>query len=127
MSFQSSVRVGGAFTFTLSLVDVGIGFAGVASAVLHVLLWVWVAGPPRVDVTNIFIKAVGVAGMSLTYNNHERQSAALLQVPDIHLNLILQVASSKDHLFTLLLAFFPFRNFCRGLWSLQKTMSDPCR
>ena len=39
VSFQSAVRVGGAYT--LSLVDVGIVSAGVVLAALHVLLWVW--------------------------------------------------------------------------------------
>ena len=40
-------------------------------AMLLVLLWVQVAGPPVVDVTNILIKAVGIAGVSLTSTNHE--------------------------------------------------------
>ena len=75
--------------FTLSLVDVGIVSVGVVLAVLCVLLQVWVAGPLGVDVTNILIKAVGVTGVSLTSTNHERQSAALLQAADIHLNFIL--------------------------------------
>ena len=53
LSCQSSVRVGG--VFTLSLVDVVIASAGVVLAVLCVLLlvWVWVAGPSGVDVTNM--------------------------------------------------------------------------
>ena len=51
---------GGAFT--LALVDIFIGSAGVVSAVLCLLLWVWVAGPSGVDVTNILIDAVGVLG-----------------------------------------------------------------
>ena len=45
---------------------------------LHVLLPVQVAGPSGVDVTNILIEAEGVAGVSLTSTNCERQSAALL-------------------------------------------------
>ena len=53
MSFQSCVRVGG--VFSLSLVDVVIGYAGVVSAVLHVLLLVRVEGPSEVTVTNILI------------------------------------------------------------------------
>ena len=61
----------------------------VVLAVLHVLQWVWVAGPSGVDVINILIEAVGVAGVSSTSSNHERQSAALLQTPDIHSNVIL--------------------------------------
>ena len=79
------------------------------------------------DVTNILIKAVGVAGVSLTSTNHERQSSALLWASDIHSNVILLVAISRDHLFTLLLVFLPFRNVYRALWLLQTTMSDPCR
>ena len=73
------MRGGGAFT--LSLGDVVVGSLGaVVSAVLCILLWNWVAGPSRVDVTNLLIEAVGVAGMSLTSTNYDRQSAALLQV-----------------------------------------------
>ena len=86
-SFQSSISGGGAFTF--SLVDVVIGSARVVSAVLHVLLQVWVAGSSGVNVTMILIKAVVVAWVSLTSANHERQSAALVWAPDIHLNVIL--------------------------------------
>ena len=86
-SFQSAVRDGGAFPF--SLVDVGAVSAGVVSVVLHVLLWVLVARPSRVDVTNLLIKAVGVDGVPLTFTNHEKQSAALLQASNIHLNVIL--------------------------------------
>ena len=37
----------------------------------------------------ILIKAVGVAGVSLTSTNPQRQSAALLQAPDIHSNVML--------------------------------------
>ena len=45
------------------------------------------AGPSGVDVTNMSIKAVGIAGVSLTSTKHERQSAALLQAPDMHSNV----------------------------------------
>ena len=81
------MRVGGAYT--LSLVDVGVVFAGVVLAVLHVFLWVQVAGPSRVDVTNMLMEAVDATGVSLTPTNHRRQSAALLQVPDIHPKVML--------------------------------------
>ena len=124
--FWSSVKGGG--IFTLSVVDVVVGsVSSVVLVGLHVLLWVWVAGPSGVDVTNMFIEVMGVVGVSLTSTNHERQSAALVWVHDIHSNVMLQVAISRDHLFTLLLAFLPFKNFCRALWSLWTTMSDPCR
>ena len=56
--FDLLVTVGGAFT--LSLVDAGARSVGVVWAVMHVLLQVQV-GPSGVDVTNILIKAVGVA------------------------------------------------------------------
>ena len=106
--------------FTMSLVDAVVGSPGVELAVLCILLWVQVAGRSWVDVTTILIKVVGIAGVSLTSTNHDRQSAALLQAPDIHSKLILQVASPGDHLFTLL-AFLPFRNFCRGCQILVKS------
>ena len=57
----------------------------------------------------------------------ERQSAALFLVPETHSNVILYVASSRLHLFTLLLVFLPLRNCTRGLWSLQTMISAPCR
>ena len=59
--------------------------------------------------------------------NLERQSAALFLAPEIHSNEMLYVASSRLHLFTLLLVFFPLRNHARGLWSFQTMMSAPCR
>ena len=83
-SFSSSVMDGGAFT--LSVVDAVVGSAGgVVLGVLCVLLCVQVAGPSEVDVTNMLIEAVWVAGVFLTSTNHERQSAALLGAPVIHL------------------------------------------
>ena len=107
------MRVGGAFT--LSVVDVVVTFVGgMVSVGLHVLLWVQLAGPSGVDVTNMLIEAVVVPGVSLISTNHERQSAALLSAPDIHSNVMLQVASSRDYLFILLMAFLSFRNFCKG-------------
>ena len=45
----------------------------------------------------------------------ERKSAALFLALEIHLNVILYVASSRLHLFTLLLVFLPLRNHARGL------------
>ena len=105
------MRSGGAFT--LSVVDASVGDMGLIE--LHVLLWVQVEGPSGVDVTNMFIEAVGIFGVSLISTNLERQSVALFWAPDIHSNVMLWVASSIDHLFILLLTFLPFRNFCKGL------------
>ena len=72
VSLQSSVRSGDAFTlsvFDIVLTSVG----GVVSLGVHVLLWVWMAGPSGVDVTNMLMEAVEVTGVFLTSTNHERQ------------------------------------------------------
>ena len=63
--------------------------------------------------------------MGLT--NLERQSAALFLAPEIHSKEMLYVASSRLHLLTLLLAFFPFRNHAEGLWSFLTMMLVPCK
>ena len=69
-----------------------------------------------------------VAGVVVgSSTNHERQSAALLLAPEIHLKVILYVVSSRLHLLTLLFVFFPFKNFTRGLWSFFTVMLVPCR
>ena len=57
----------------------------------------------------------------------ERQSAALFLAPEIHSNVMLYVASSRLHLFTLLLVFLPLRNHAKGLWSFWTMMSAPCK
>ena len=54
VSFLSSVRGGG--MFTMSLVNAFVGSAGMVLAVLCILLWVWMAVPSMVDITNILIK-----------------------------------------------------------------------
>ena len=59
--------------------------------------------------------------------NLERQSAALFLAPEIHSKEMLYVASSRLHLLTLLLVFFPLRNRARGLWSFLMMMSAPCK
>ena len=87
VSFLFSAR--GRGMFTMSLVDGLVGSAGVVLAVLCILLWVWVAAPSGVDVINILIDTVGIAGGYLTSTSHDRQSAGLLWAPDIHLKLIL--------------------------------------
>ena len=79
-------------------------------------------GPSRLVADRMLIVA------SLSWGNftrHERQSAALLWAPDIHSKVILYVASSNPHLFTLLFAFFPLRNLTSGLWSLHTIISAP--
>ena len=82
------MRGGG--VLTLSVFDVALTSVGGGLCVgVHVLLCVQVAGPSGVDVTNILIEAVGFTGVSLTSNNHERQSAALLWAPDIHSKVML--------------------------------------
>ena len=53
--------------------------------------------------------------VSVGETNLERQSAALFFAPEIHSNVILYVANSRLHLFTLLFAFLPLRNHARGL------------
>ena len=77
------MRGGGALTlsvFGMVLTSVG----GVVSVGVSVLLQVQVVGLSGFDVTNILIEAVVVTGESLTSANHERQSAAFLQAPNIH-------------------------------------------
>ena len=55
----------------------------------------------------------------------DRQSAALLCVPNIHSKVILYVASSSPHLLTLLFAFFPIRNLASSLWSFLTIILAP--
>ena len=59
--------------------------------------------------------------------NLERQSTALFLATEIHSNEMLYVASSRLHLFTLLLVFLPLWNHAKGLWSFQTMMSAPCK
>ena len=72
------------------------------------LVWLLVlkAGP-SIWVTVSMLIIVGVAGSCST--NLERQPAALFLAPEIHLNIMLYVASSSPHLLTLLLVFFHLR------------------
>ena len=89
--------------------------------VFWVQLLVWKAGPSVEEAVNMLTDVlVGVT-------NLERQSAALFLAPEIHLKEMLYVASSKLHLLTLLLVFFPLRKHARGLWSFLTMMSVPCR
>ena len=82
---------------------------------------VWKAGPSLEEAVNMLTdELVGVT-------NLERQSAALFLAPEIHSKEMLYVASSKLHLLTLLLVFFPLRKCARGSWSFLTMMSVPCR
>ena len=77
------------------------------SEVFWVQLLVWKAGPLLEETVNMLIDVlVGVT-------NLERQSAALFLAPDIHPKEMLYVASSKLHLLTLLLVFFPLQKCAR--------------
>ena len=67
-------------------------------------------------------------GVGLFWGNstrHDRQSAALLHVLDIHSKVMLYVASSSPHLLTLLFAFLPFRNLASCLWSFLTIILTP--
>ena len=95
--------------------------AEVESEVLWVWLLVWKAGLSCREAVSMLID-IPVGETSL-----ERQSAALFLAPEIHSNVILYVASSRLHLFTLLLVFLLLRNRARGLWSFWTMISAPCR
>ena len=68
-----------------------------------------------------------LTGVAIGLTNLERQSAALFLAPEIHLKEMLHVAGSGLHLLTLLLAFLPFRNHAKDLWSFLTVMSAPCK
>ena len=87
-----------------------------------VLLLVLKAGPSECVADSMLI------GVDLFWGNStrcDRQPAALLHAPDIHLKVMLYVASSSPHLLTLLFAFFPSRNLSSGLWSFLTIISAP--
>ena len=88
--------------------------------VFWVWLLVWKAGPSLEEAVSMLTDVL------IGYTNLERQSAALFLAPKIHSKEMLYVASSKLHLLTLLLVFFPFRKCARGLWSFLTMMSVPC-
>ena len=69
VSLLSSMRGGGALT--LSVMDVDLtSVGGVVSVGVHVLLWVQVEGPSRLDVTTMLMELLKVTGVSLTSTNH---------------------------------------------------------
>ena len=65
--------------------------------------------------------------VEMGFTKQERQTAALFLAPEIHPKVILYVASSRLHLLTLLLAFFPFRNCASGIWMFLTVMLVACR
>ena len=89
--------------------------------VFWVWLLVWKAGASVKEAVNMLTDVL------VSVTNLERQSAALFLAPEIHSKEMLYVASSKLHLLTLLLVFFPVRNCARGLWSFLTMMSVLCR
>ena len=89
--------------------------------VVWLQLLVWKAGPSLEEAVSMLTDVL-VGGTNL-----ETQSAALFLAPEIHSKEMLYVASSKLHLLTLLLVFFPLRKCARGLWSFLTMMSVSCR
>ena len=119
------VRGGGAFTLVVSCGDGdGTLVGSVESINAFVMLQVQVAGPSSVDAATVLMRMLAAAGLLGTLTNWDRQFAVLFHVPDIHSKVMLYLANSSDHWFTLLFMFLPLRNFCKDLWSLCMTMSD---
>ena len=56
--------------------------------------------------------------------NLERQSAALFQAPEFHSKEMFYVVSSRLHLLTLLLVFFPLRKHASSLWLFWTMMAS---
>ena len=114
-----SMASGVSVTLVISGVTVSVLGCRVRSSImLHcaVQLLVWNVGPSWSVAYSIGTVACLSCGSSTSL---ERQSAALFWAPNIHSKVMLYVASSNPHLFTLLLAFFPLRNLASGLWSLH--------
>ena len=91
------------------------------SKVFWVQLLVWKAGSSLEEAVSMLVVVL------LGVTNLERQSATLFLAPEIHSSEMLYVASSKLHLLTLLLVYFPLRKCARGLWSFLTMMSVPCK
>ena len=127
ISFQTSVRGADALTLVVSCCD-NDGISGdITFWDAFVLLQVWVAGPSVWDTATEFMRMPVDTELSGTSTKHDQQSAASFCAPDIHSKVILCVANSSNHWFTLLFAFLPCRNFWKGLWSLWMTISNCCR
>ena len=83
------------------------------------------AGPSVCVTVSMLTMADVVIGSSA---NCERQSAALFLAPEIHLKVMLYVASSRLHLLTLLLVFFFHLRNLQGVYDHFFTvMSAACR
>ena len=122
------MRGTGVFTLVMFHCDSDGACGCVASINAFVLLQVWEVGPSAgAAVTEFMWMLVSAASFLGTSTNHDRQSAALFHAPDIHLKVMFYVVNSSDHQFTLLFVFLSLKNFCRGLWALHMTMSDPWR
>ena len=81
----------------------GCGVKVVSGESFFVQLLVLEAGP----LLHVSVSMLAVASVVVGYsNNHERQLAALFVASEIHLKVMLYVASSRLYLLTLLLAFF---------------------
>ena len=63
--------------------------------------------------------------VEMGFTNLKRQSAALFLALEIYSKVVLYVASCRLQLLALLLAFSPFRNHAKGLWSFLTVMSAP--
>ena len=112
-----SIASGVSVTLVISGAAISVLGCGVRLSVMllcAVLLLVWNVGSSWLVADSRLNVACLSCGSSTSL---ERQSAALLQAPEIHLKVMLYVASSNPYLFTLLLAFFPLGNLASGLWS----------
>ena len=114
------MRGGGTFTLVVS--------DGGASTETLILVWVEVVGPSVGDAVTALTRMQMAATLFLWMSTHlDMQPTALLQAQNIQSKVILYVANSSDQQFTLLVVFFPLRNFCKGLWSLRTRISQPQR
>ena len=101
----------------------GCGVEVALEEVCCVQLLVLKAGPSAEEAVSMLTDM----DVKVGFTNLEWQSATLFLAPEIHSKVILYVASSRLHLLTLLLTFFPFRNHASSLWSFVTVMLMPCR
>ena len=84
-----------------------VGVISVVSGVFSMWLLVWKAGPSGAEAVSLFMATLACE------TNLERPSAALFLALDIHSKLMLYVANSRLHLFTLLFHFSHLRTWLR--------------